>query len=85
MRVQGDRDAAQQRLTELGIGNAVYYPTPIHRLKPYLSEDGKPGPWDLPETERAAAEVVSLPVHPSLTEAELERIAEGANLAGGAR
>ena len=36
VRVQGDRDAAQQRLTELGIGNAVYYPTPIHRLKPYL-------------------------------------------------
>ena len=72
-------------LTELGIGNAVYYPTPIHRLKPYLGEDGKPGPWELPETERAAAEVISLPVHPSLTQADLERIAEGANLAGGAR
>ncbi|MEV1145859.1 DegT/DnrJ/EryC1/StrS family aminotransferase [Micromonospora sp. NPDC049799] len=85
VRVRGDRDAAQARLTELGIGNAVYYPTPIHRLKPYLTEDGKPGPWDLPETERAAAEVVSLPVHPSLSEADLERIAEGANLAGGAR
>lgn len=85
VRVQGDRDAAQARLTELGIGNAVYYPTPIHRLKPYLTEDGKPGPWDLPETERAAAEVVSLPVHPSLSEGDLERIAEGANLAGGAR
>ncbi|MGN9813094.1 DegT/DnrJ/EryC1/StrS family aminotransferase [Micromonospora sp. BQ11] len=85
VRVRGDRDAAQARLTELGIGNAVYYPTPIHRLKPYLTEDGKPGPWDLPETERAAAEVVSLPVHPSLSEGDLERIAEGANLAGGAR
>jgi dTDP-4-amino-4,6-dideoxygalactose transaminase len=85
VRVTTDRDAAQQRLTELGIGNAVYYPTPIHRLRPYLGTDGKPGPWDLPETERAAAEVVSLPVHPSLTEAELERIAEAANLAGGAR
>ena len=47
--------------------------------------DGKPGAWDLPETERAAAEVVSLPVHPSLSQADLERIAEGANLAGGAR
>ncbi|MFG1677807.1 DegT/DnrJ/EryC1/StrS family aminotransferase [Micromonospora sp. NPDC049282] len=85
VRVRGDRDAAQARLTELGIGNAVYYPTPIHRLKPYLTQDGTPGPWDLPETERAAAEVVSLPVHPSLTPSELERIAEGANLAGGAR
>ncbi|MFF0467921.1 DegT/DnrJ/EryC1/StrS family aminotransferase [Micromonospora zamorensis] len=85
VRVRGDRDAAQQRLTELGIGNAVYYPTPIHRLKPYLTEDGTPGPWELPETERAAAEVISLPVHPSLSSEELERIAEGANLAGGAR
>ncbi|MER7416105.1 DegT/DnrJ/EryC1/StrS family aminotransferase [Micromonospora peucetia] len=86
VRVQGgNRDAAQQRLTELGIGNAVYYPTPIHRLKPYLGADGKPGPWDLPETERAAAEVVSLPVHPALSPEDLERIAEGANLAGGAR
>ncbi|NJP32632.1 DegT/DnrJ/EryC1/StrS family aminotransferase [Micromonospora thermarum] len=85
VRVRGDRDAAQKRLTELGIGNAVYYPTPIHRLIPYLTQDGTPGPWDLPETERAAAEVVSLPVHPSLSQADLERIADGANLAGGAR
>ncbi|MFI6819908.1 DegT/DnrJ/EryC1/StrS family aminotransferase [Micromonospora sp. NPDC050187] len=85
VRVTTDRDAAQQRLTELGIGNAVYYPTPIHRLRPYLGEDGNPGPWNLPETERAAAEVVSLPVHPALTETDLERIAEAANLAGGAR
>ena len=39
-----------------GIGNAVYYPTPIHRLKPYLSRGRRPDPaWDLPETERAAA------------------------------
>lgn len=85
VRVQGDRDAAQRRLTELGIGNAVYYPTPIHRLKPYLTEDGKPGPWDLPETERAAAEVISLPVHPALSATDLDRIAEAANLAGAAR
>ncbi|PZF98318.1 DegT/DnrJ/EryC1/StrS family aminotransferase [Micromonospora deserti] len=81
----GHRDAARRRLTELGIGNAVYYPTPIHRLRPYLAEDGGPGPWDLPETDRAAAEVISLPVHPSLSEQDLERIAEGADLAGGAR
>ncbi|NIL57213.1 DegT/DnrJ/EryC1/StrS family aminotransferase [Salinispora arenicola] len=85
VRVRGDRGAAQKRLTELGIGNAVYYPTPIHRLKPFLTEEGTPGPWELPETERAAAEVISLPVHPSLSQADLERIADGVNLAGGAR
>jgi perosamine synthetase len=82
VRVPGDRDAVQQALAARGVGSAVYYPTPIHRLKPFLTEDGKPGPWDLPETERAAAEVLSLPVFPSLTSEELERIADAANEAG---
>ena len=85
VRVEGDRDAASAKLTELGIGNAVYYPTPIHRLIPFLGEDGKPNPrWDLPETERAAREALSLPIYPSLTGEELDRIADAANIAGGA-
>ncbi|MFD9218287.1 DegT/DnrJ/EryC1/StrS family aminotransferase [Streptomyces sp. NPDC087659] len=83
IRVRGDRDAAMAKLTEAGIGNAVYYPTPIHRLKPYWEPDQKAGRnWDLPETERAAAEVVSLPVHPSLTEGDLERIVTAVNALG---
>ncbi|ROT33146.1 DegT/DnrJ/EryC1/StrS aminotransferase family protein [Micromonospora sp. HM5-17] len=85
IRVTGDRDAAQRRLREQGVGSAVYYPTPIHRLRPYLGEDGQPGPWDLPETERAAREVLSLPVHPLLTQPELERIAEAVNALAVAR
>jgi perosamine synthetase len=85
VRVPGDRDAAQAHLKEQGVGSAVYYPTPIHRLKPFLDADGKPGPWDLPETERAATEVLSLPIFPTLTAAELDRIADAANGAGGAR
>jgi dTDP-4-amino-4,6-dideoxygalactose transaminase len=84
VRVRGDRDAAQKVLAERGVGNAVYYPTPIHRLRPFLGPDGQPGPWDLPETERAAAEVISLPIFPSLTPEQLERIADAANAAGGA-
>lgn len=79
VRVPGDRDAVQQELLARGVGSAVYYPTPIHRLKPYLGEDGQPGPWELPETERAAREVLSLPIHPSLTPDELERIVEAVN------
>jgi hypothetical protein len=79
VRVRGDRDAAQNELAARGIGSTVYYPTPIHRLKPFLTADGKPGPWELPETERAAAEVLSLPVFPSLTPTELERIVEAVN------
>jgi perosamine synthetase len=79
IRVQGDRDAFQAGLKELGIGNAVYYPTPIHKLKPFLDSDGNVGDWKLPETDRAAAEVVSLPVFPSLTQEQLDRIVEGVN------
>jgi perosamine synthetase len=75
VRIAGDRDAAQTALTERGVGSAVYYPTPIHRLRPYQDT----GPWDLPETERAAAQVLSLPVYPSLTPGELERVAEAVN------
>ncbi|MFJ3229720.1 DegT/DnrJ/EryC1/StrS family aminotransferase [Streptomyces sp. NPDC086787] len=83
VRIQGDRDAAMARLTEAGIGNAVYYPTPIHRLRPYWEPDQKAGrTWDLPETERAAAEVVSLPVHPGLSQNDLERIVSVVNTLG---
>jgi perosamine synthetase len=74
VRVPGDRDGAQRHLTERGVGSAVYYPTPIHRLKPYLRTAE-----DLPETDRAAAEVLSLPVHPALTERDLERIVAAVN------
>lgn len=71
------RDAVSAELAELGIGNAVYYPTPVHRLRPFLV-DGAPDPrWQLPETERAAAEALSLPVHPALSDGDLERIIDG--------
>jgi perosamine synthetase len=81
VRVRGDRDAVQRYLDERRIGSAVYYPTPVHRLLPYL-KDGRPDPrWNLPETERAAAEVLSLPVHPSLTDDELARVADVINAA----
>jgi dTDP-4-amino-4,6-dideoxygalactose transaminase len=85
IRVTADRDGVSERLRELGIGNAVYYPTPIHLLKPFLAEDGRPDArWDLPETDRAAREVLSLPIYPSLTPEELDRIADAANVAGAA-
>ena len=77
VRVPNGRDALQQHLTEERVGSAVYYPTPIHRLKPFWTGDHAEGAaWDLPETERAAAEVLSLPVHPSLSPAELQRVVD---------
>ncbi|HVN12125.1 MAG TPA: DegT/DnrJ/EryC1/StrS family aminotransferase [Kineosporiaceae bacterium] len=72
VRVPDDRDGFARALAEeYGVGSGVYYPIPNHRLPSFgLS-------LDLPETERAAAEVLSLPVHPSLTRAELDRIVVG--------
>ncbi|MDO4241599.1 MAG: DegT/DnrJ/EryC1/StrS family aminotransferase [Microbacteriaceae bacterium] len=71
----GERDRLRDALRdEHQIGSGVYYPIPNHRL-PSLAKFA-PG-LELPETERAAAEVLSLPVHPSLSEGDLERIAQG--------
>jgi dTDP-4-amino-4,6-dideoxygalactose transaminase len=73
VRVPEDRDGFAEALQEKGVQSAVYYPTPIHRL-PSFHQD-----LDLPETERAAAEVLSLPVHPSLTQQELEQVVAAVN------
>jgi perosamine synthetase len=80
VRVPAGRDALRRRLAAQRVGSAVYYPTPIHRLRPYLGAGGCPaGDWHLPETDRAAAEVLSLPVHPSLTERSLDRVVAAVN------
>lgn len=81
VRVPGDRDALQAALRERGVGSAVYYPTPIHRLKPYLSAEGTADAWKLPETDRAAGEVLSLPIFPTLTTEQLDHIVDAVNSA----
>lgn len=82
VRVPEDRDGFVAALkAEHNVGAGVYYPIPNHRL-PSLAPYA-PG-LDLPETEKAAREVVSLPVHPSLSEADLERIVNAVNAVSGA-
>ena len=79
-----ERDEVAKVLREQWqVGTGVYYPIPNHRL-PSLAPYA-PG-VDLPGTERAARECLSLPVHPSLSEADLERIvrAVGAAVTAGA-
>src|SRR5690606_16525650 len=73
IRLPRNRDAVQRYLAEHGVGCAIHYPTPIHR-QPIMVERGL-GDADVPVAERAAAEVLSLPVHPSLTADDVAYIA----------
>ncbi|MBV9547564.1 MAG: DegT/DnrJ/EryC1/StrS family aminotransferase [Chloroflexi bacterium] len=73
LRVPGRRAELASALRERGIETRVYYPLPVHQQKSYLRL-GYP-PVQLPETERAAAEVLSLPVHPSVSPDQLAYIA----------
>ena len=64
------RDDLAAHLKKKGVGTKVYYPLPLH-LQPCFSYLGyKPGSF--PESERAAAEVISLPIYPELTQAQLD-------------
>ncbi|PSP90532.1 aminotransferase DegT [Halobacteriales archaeon QS_4_69_34] len=64
-----DRDRLAAALEREGVGSKVYYPRPIHERPPYADHDP-----DAPEAERAAREVLSLPVHPGLSATEVERV-----------
>lgn len=63
-----DRDAFAAEMTKRGVGNGVYYPIPVHRLPSFGLT------FDLPETTRAGREVLSIPVHPALSQEDLETI-----------
>lgn len=75
-----DRDAVLKRLNERGVGARVYYPLPIHR-QPVFARRPEYQNISLPETERATREVLSLPVHPLLTDEERAFVAAEVNAA----
>jgi perosamine synthetase len=66
-------EVARRLRDDHGIGTGVYYPIPNHRLATFKRD------LDLPVTEKAAREVLSLPVHPSLSHDDLEHIVESVN------
>ncbi len=67
------RDALQRYLQRHGIATAVYYPLPLHLQEAYRNLGYRPG--DFPHAERAAQEVLSLPVHPELSEEQIDYVA----------
>ena len=73
----GKRDALRTYLQEHGVGSEVYYPVPVHKQSFYEGELGYRGSY--PAAELAASEVLSLPVHPALNQADLETVVSRVN------
>ena len=67
------RSQLMQFLHERGIGTAIHYPVPIHLQPAYRGRLGDEG--SLPETEKAAREIISLPMYPELSEEDVKTVA----------
>jgi len=78
VRIDGDRDrdSAIKKLNEAGIGTGIFYPVPVHK-QGYMQEIV--GEFSLPISEKLAKQVVSLPVHPQVSQADLEKIVAEVN------
>jgi dTDP-4-amino-4,6-dideoxygalactose transaminase len=71
------RDAFAERLKERGVGSAIYYPIPVHRQKPFVALGY--GDERYPVTDRLTEEVLSIPVHPSLSDDEVAQVIDAVN------
>jgi len=69
------RDALREHLKGRGIETAVHYPVPLHLQPAYAFLGGKKG--DFPVSEAACETVVSLPIHPMLTDDQVEAVVDG--------
>ena len=70
----GNRDALQKHLKARGIETGIHYPIPLHLQPVYQNLGYHAG--DFPETERAAHEILSLPMYPELTDAQTQQIVD---------
>jgi len=72
----GKRDALREYLKENEIGSEIYYPLPIHKQGFYIEKFGE---QSFPQSEFAAEEVLSLPVHPELSQSDVETVVQAIN------
>jgi dTDP-4-amino-4,6-dideoxygalactose transaminase len=70
----GNRDELRGRLTDRGIATGVHYPVPIHRQPAYRDLGYQEG--NFPVTEACAGQILSLPMYPELSHAEIARVSE---------
>jgi dTDP-4-amino-4,6-dideoxygalactose transaminase len=70
-----DREGLMNHLKKAGIGTGIHYPIPLHLQKAYTAMNYRKG--DFPMTEKAAAEIVSVPMFPQLAAAQQARVVEG--------
>ena len=68
------RDHVARHLASQGIETSIFYPLPLHLQPAFASFGGKPG--QLPAAERAAHEVLSLPLYPEISEEQIDRVAD---------
>jgi len=68
------RDDVRRRLTERGVATSVFYPIPLHLQDCFRELGGRES--DFPQAEKAAREVLALPMFPQLTDDEIERVAD---------
>jgi len=77
VRVHGDckRDLLKEHLRTQGVGTLIHYPVPVH-LQPAYRNRVPIGAGGLPETEKAAREILSMPMFPQLTDEQVEIVCQ---------
>jgi dTDP-4-amino-4,6-dideoxygalactose transaminase len=69
-----DREGVRSALAQMNVGTGIHYPIPLHLQKPYKALGHAEG--DFPVTERAAQQILSLPMFPQLTGEQISRVAD---------